>query len=142
MEASTSTPASAPVLLSVAASKNGRTAGKAHKITKTATRRSYLSASVKTPFEIRKENDKKAASIKALEREMKDEKAAETERWVAGWSNGEKAADLVTRKRTALKERRERQAEKSRMEELRAKMSAKKLQRMKKRQGRSKKING
>lgn len=36
------------------------------------------------------------------------------------------------RKRTALKERRERQAEKSRLEAMAAKMSAKKLQRLRK----------
>ena len=39
---------------------------------------------------------------------------------------------LSLRKRTTLRERRERQAEKIRLEELRAKMSAKRLQRMKK----------
>ena len=38
----------------------------------------------------------------------------------------------MTRKRDKLKERREREAEKIRMEEMAAKMSAKKLQRMKK----------
>ena len=38
----------------------------------------------------------------------------------------------LCRKRTALKERRERRAEKIRMEEARSKMSARRLQRMKK----------
>ncbi|GFZ50116.1 rRNA-processing protein CGR1 [Saitozyma sp. JCM 24511] len=114
-----------PVLLSVAPSKNGRTAGKAHKSSKTATRRSYISNSIKTPFEKRMEKEKEREAVKQVEREMKEEAEAERER-----------------KRTALKERRERQAEKSRLEAMAAKMSAKKLQRLRKRQGRSKKING
>lgn len=41
-----------------------------------------------------------------------------------------------------IRERRERQAEKARLEAIAEKMSVKKLQRMKKRLGRSKKING
>jgi hypothetical protein len=53
--------------------------------------------------------------VKALEREMKDEARLEEER-----------------KRQALKERRERREEKKGLEEMKARMSAKKLQRMKK----------
>ncbi|WWD20125.1 rRNA-processing protein CGR1 [Kwoniella shandongensis] len=116
---------SAPVIVSVAPSKLGRTPGKAHKSEKTALKRSYLSAEIKTPFEKRMENEKKKEAAKAVERELKEE--AETER---------------QRKVTIIKDRRERQAERIRMEEMKAKMSAKKLQRMKKRQGRSKKISG
>ncbi|WVR08229.1 rRNA-processing protein CGR1 [Kwoniella sp. DSM 27419] len=114
-----------PVVVSVAASKNGRTAGKAHKSEKTAKNRSYISESLKTPFEKRREKDRQVEAMKTMEKELKDDKEAERQRKV-----------------TVIKERRERQAEKQRMEEMRAKMSAKKLQRMKKRQGRSKKING
>ncbi|WVF68624.1 hypothetical protein IAT40_003394 [Kwoniella sp. CBS 6097] len=122
---SAATPAPAPVTVSLAASKNGRTAGKAHKSDKTAVKRSYISNSIKTPFEKRREKDRQTDATKALEKEMKDDKEEERQRKV-----------------TIIKERRERTAERHRMEELSAKMSAKKLQRMKKRQGRSKKING
>ncbi|OCF37114.1 rRNA-processing protein CGR1 [Kwoniella heveanensis CBS 569] len=123
---STSTsPASAPVTVGLAASKNGRTPGKAHKSEKTAVKRSYISNSIKTPFEKRREKDRQTEATKALEKEMKDDKEEERQRKV-----------------TIIKERRERTAERHRMEEMKAKMSAKKLQRMKKRQGRSKKING
>ncbi|ORX37924.1 hypothetical protein BD324DRAFT_623845 [Kockovaella imperatae] len=115
---------SAPVR-SLAASKNGRTAGKAHKESKSAARRSYLSRASKQGFEHRKELESKRQAMKGVEKEMKEEKEAEQER-----------------KRTAIKERRERQEEKQRLELVKAKMSAKKLQRMKKRQGRTKKING
>ncbi|WRT69499.1 uncharacterized protein IL334_006485 [Kwoniella shivajii] len=115
----------APVLVSVAASRNGRTPGKAHKGEKTALKRSYISNAVKTPYEKRREKDRQQESMKAVEKELKDDKQAEKDRKV-----------------TAIKERRERVAERQRMEEMRAKMSAKKLQRMKKRMGRTKKING
>lgn len=68
------------VLLSVAPSKNGRTAGKAHKSSKTATRRSYISNSIKTPFEKRMEKEKEREAVKQVEREMKEEAEAERER--------------------------------------------------------------
>nr|XP_018260458.1 rRNA-processing protein CGR1 [Kwoniella dejecticola CBS 10117]OBR82616.1 rRNA-processing protein CGR1 [Kwoniella dejecticola CBS 10117] len=111
-EASSST---SPVTVSVAASRNGRTPGKAHKSEKTAVKRSYISNSVKTPFEKRREQDKAKAAMKAVEQELKDDKQADHDRKVS-----------------IIKERRERAAEKQRMEDMRAKMSAKKLQRMKK----------
>ncbi|GAA5839148.1 hypothetical protein JCM3766R1_002271 [Sporobolomyces carnicolor] len=75
-------------------------------------------------WKIREEQRKKDDAVKKLEREMKEEKLAEAER-----------------KRAATKERKEREAEKKRLEEMAARMSAKKLQRMKKRMGRSKKVN-
>ncbi|AFR95422.1 rRNA-processing protein CGR1 [Cryptococcus neoformans C23] len=124
-EPSSSIRAAESVVVSVAPSKNGRTPGKAHKSAKTALRRSYISPSVKTPFEKRMEKEKAQQAAKQLERELKEEK--ETDR---------------QRKVNIIKERRARKEEKQREEELRAKMSAKKLQRMKKREGRSKKING
>ncbi|WWC93005.1 uncharacterized protein L201_007969 [Kwoniella dendrophila CBS 6074] len=121
----TASSSSTPLVVSVAASKNGRTPGKAHKGDKTAVKRTYISNSIKTPYEKRREQDKQKEAMKTFEKELKDDKQAEHDRKVA-----------------VIKERRERVAEKQRMEEMRAKMSAKKLQRMKKRQGRSKKING
>ncbi|RXK36075.1 rRNA-processing protein CGR1 [Tremella mesenterica] len=110
----------------LARSKLGKTNGKGWKAPKeTAVRRSYISPSIKTSFAKRKELEKTRQAVRDIEREMKEEKATEDER-----------------KRTAIRERRERQAEKERQEQLKAKMSAKKLQRMKKRLGRTKKVNG
>ncbi|WVQ75095.1 rRNA-processing protein CGR1 [Cryptococcus sp. DSM 104548] len=120
-EASTS----APVTISVAPSKNGRTAGKAHKSDKSAVRRSYISPSIKTPFDKRKEKEAAINANKTFEKELKDEKEAERQRKV-----------------NIIKERRVKKEEREREAEMRARMSAKKLQRMKKRQGRSAKING
>jgi rRNA-processing protein CGR1 len=68
---------STPVTLSLAPSKNGRTPGKAHKSPKTALRRSYISPSVKTPFEKRMEAEKQKQATIGLEKEMKEEKQAE-----------------------------------------------------------------
>ncbi|WOO76877.1 rRNA-processing protein CGR1 [Vanrija pseudolonga] len=113
------------VVLEVRASKNGRTHGKAWKSEKTATRRNYISSELKTPFEKRMEREKEKQAMKAVERKMKEEEQAAKDRKV-----------------TIIRERRERAAEKARLEAVAAKMSAKKAQRMKKRQGRSKKING
>ncbi|WVQ79403.1 rRNA-processing protein CGR1 [Cryptococcus sp. DSM 104549] len=122
---SSTTPAPNPVVVSVALSNNGRTPGKAHKGGKTAVRRSYISPSIKTPFDKRMDKERAAQAAKQLEREMKEEKEEER-----------------VRKVTVIKERRARKEEKAREEEMRARMSAKKLQRMKKRLGRTKKING
>ncbi|BGO96844.1 rRNA-processing protein [Rhodotorula toruloides] len=73
----------------------------------------------------REERRKRDEAIKKLERELKQEKEDEADR----------------KKRINL-ERREKEAEKKRLAEMAARMSAKKLQRMKKRLGRSKKVNG
>jgi rRNA-processing protein CGR1 len=73
---------SAPVVLNMAPSKNGRTPGKAHKSAKTAKARSYISPAIKTPFEKRREADKKREAIKGVEKDMKEEKEAEQERQV------------------------------------------------------------
>lgn len=72
----------------------------------------------------RQEARKKDDAVKKLEREMKEEKETEVER-----------------KRKITKERKEKAAEKARLEEMATRMSAKKLQRMKKRMGRTKKVN-
>ncbi|KAG0139820.1 hypothetical protein CROQUDRAFT_101007 [Cronartium quercuum f. sp. fusiforme G11] len=67
----------------------------------------------------------KLNSAKALERQIKSELEAEAER-----------------RREAIKARRAKAAEKERLEKLSAKLSQKKLARMKKRLGRSKAISG
>lgn len=61
----------------VAQSKNGRTMGKAHKVARAPLRRSYISESIKTPFAKRMEEEQKRQSVKATEREMKDDKEAD-----------------------------------------------------------------
>ncbi|GAA6047860.1 hypothetical protein JCM3770_004678 [Rhodotorula araucariae] len=76
-------------------------------------------------WKAREERKKRDKAVKQIEQEIK----------------GEKEADLE-RKKEITKLRREREAEKLRLEQMAARMSAKKLQRMKKRLGRSKKVNG
>lgn len=71
---------STPLVLSVAPSKKGRSPGKAHKSQKEAKARSYMSASIKTPYEKRREADLKKASIKGIEKDMKEEEEAARER--------------------------------------------------------------
>jgi len=116
---------SAPVI-PLASSGGGRVSGKNWKGTKTATVRSHLPTGVKSKsWEERKRKDTKIVAIKALEKELKDEKLAE-----------------IQRKREITKQRKERLEEKQRLEEMKAKMSAKKLARVRRRQGRTKKING
>ena len=82
MEASTSASSSTPATVPLAPSKQGRAPGKAHKSAKQAKARSYISASIKTPFEKRKELEKQRDATKGVERDMKDEAAAERERYV------------------------------------------------------------
>ncbi|GMK55741.1 hypothetical protein CspeluHIS016_0207970 [Cutaneotrichosporon spelunceum] len=120
-----STQDAAPRVLEVRASKLGRSHGKAWKAEKTATRRTIMAPGLRSSFAKRIEQDRARKAVLAVEKEMKDEAKEEHERKV-----------------TAIRERRERKAEKERLEQVAAKMSAKKLQRLKKRQGRSKKING
>jgi rRNA-processing protein CGR1 len=69
-----------PVLITVAAPKNGRTPGKAHKSDKTAVRRSYINTAIKTPFEKRMEAEKRREAVKRVERDLKEEAEAEAER--------------------------------------------------------------
>lgn len=64
-------------------------------------------------------------AVKKLENQLKDERRAEEDAKVA-----------------AIKERRQRREENKRLDEMRARMSAKKLERMKKRLGRSKNKTG
>ncbi|KAH8081925.1 hypothetical protein HD553DRAFT_274859 [Filobasidium floriforme] len=117
---------SATNVRTVAQSANGRTGGKGWKLQKTATKRSHLMPGVKAKsWDERMLKRTKLEALKKVERDMRDETKREEE---------------ATRQR--LKERRERHAERKREEEMRARMSAKKLQRMKKRLGRTKKVNG
>ncbi|PVG01935.1 hypothetical protein CPB86DRAFT_689759, partial [Serendipita vermifera] len=110
----------------LAASSKGRVSGKNWKQQKTATVRSHLQTGVRTKsWDERRRKDTKMAAVKALQKELKDEKLAE-----------------IQRKREITKERKEKAEEKKRLEEMKAKMSAKKLARMRRRQGRTKKING
>ncbi|BGP36831.1 hypothetical protein JCM10450v2_000724 [Rhodotorula kratochvilovae] len=76
-------------------------------------------------WKAREERRKRDKAVKLIEHEIKEEKEADLER-----------------KKEINKLRREREAEKLRLEQMAARMSAKKLQRMKKRLGRSKKVNG
>jgi hypothetical protein len=114
--------------------------------------RTHLPAGVKTPWDVRVEQRKKAEATKLLERELKAEKEQEAERSVPpplpscvvrrryaarvlhcqGWPHSLSIFRTLCSKKQAHKERKERVEEKKRLEEMAAKMSAKKLQRMKK----------
>ncbi|CDZ97663.1 Cgr1 [Phaffia rhodozyma] len=112
--------------LALGHSSGGRVSGKFWKASRAPTVRSMMPAGVKSAsWEARQEKRKKDEAIKLLQNQLKEEREAEEER-----------------KRTAIKDRRTRLEEKKRLEEMAARMSAKKLQRMKKRLGRSKKVNG
>jgi rRNA-processing protein CGR1 len=66
----------------IAASNGGRSIGKAHKSPKEALKRSYISPSLKTPFEKRKEKEKAQEAVKAVEQEMKEDEEAKKLRLV------------------------------------------------------------
>jgi hypothetical protein len=91
-------------------------------------------------WDARMEKRKKEESIKLLEKSLKDEKLAEEERFVdhflylaTAWHRAsDSLLDCLCRKREITKERKARLEEKKRLEEMAARMSAKKLQRMKK----------
>ncbi|KAB5593621.1 hypothetical protein CTheo_2914 [Ceratobasidium theobromae] len=113
-------------IIQISQSSNGRINGKGWKSQKAATRRSHIQAGVKTKsWESRMQKTATEAAIKRLHREMVEEKAAES-----------------ARRRNISQERKKARAEKVRLEELAAKMSAKKAERLRKRAGRSKKVNG
>ncbi|CAK9781511.1 hypothetical protein CC85DRAFT_269531 [Cutaneotrichosporon oleaginosum] len=114
-ERTSSTQPTAPKVLEVRPSKLGRSHGKAWKGEKESTRRTIMAPGLKSPFAKRLEQDKARQAVKAVEKEMKDEAKEEHERKVA-----------------AIRERRQRKAEKERLEQIAAKMSAKKLQRLRK----------
>jgi len=104
----------------------GRVSGKSWKLPKLATRRSQLSEGLKTKsWEDRMRQTTQAAAVKKLEIELKDEKQAA----------------LVAR-REKIQTRRKAKEEKERLALMKAKMSQKKLDRARRKAGRTKKING
>ncbi|KAJ7492756.1 hypothetical protein FB451DRAFT_1219488 [Mycena latifolia] len=110
----------------LAPSSSGRVSGKSWKTQKTATVRSHLQAGVKTKsWEDRVAQTKKAQAIKKLETELKDEKQAD-----------------VARRREITQARKKAAEDRRRLEEDKAKMGARKAERLRRRAGRSKKING
>ncbi|QRW18875.1 Cgr1 domain-containing protein [Rhizoctonia solani] len=88
--------------------------------------RSHMQAGVRAKsWEARMRKTAAETAVKRLHKEMIEEKAAE-----------------AARRREVSQERKRVRAEKARLEELAAKMSAKKAERLRKRAGRSKKVNG
>ncbi|THV07650.1 hypothetical protein K435DRAFT_833500 [Dendrothele bispora CBS 962.96] len=113
-------------LLSLASSSAGRVSGKGWKSQKSATIRSHLPNGVKTKnWAARMEQTKKALAIKKLQQELKDEKQAE-----------------IKRRLEITRERRKAAEERQRLEEDKTKMGARKAARMRRKVGRTKKING
>ncbi|CAL1695342.1 unnamed protein product [Somion occarium] len=106
------------------ASSGGRVSGKPWKSQKTATVRSFLPEGVKSKWEERMEKTKKEKAIKALQTELKEEKQAEIKR----------RKEITLERKKAAEERR-------RLEEDKAKMGARKAARLRRRAGRTKKIN-
>ncbi|KAF7720563.1 hypothetical protein EC973_007446 [Apophysomyces ossiformis] len=101
--------------------QNKRVSGKSWKIQKTPTVRAQKAKSLRRTWEQRSQERKRIQAVKTLEKQMKDEKQAEKDR-----------------KRQITLERKKIKEEKERMEQLAAKMSAKRLQRLKKREARKK----
>ncbi|KAF8973879.1 hypothetical protein BDZ97DRAFT_1912334 [Flammula alnicola] len=109
----------------LASSSNGRVSGKPWKAPKTATVRSHLPEGVKTKsWEDRMQKTQKALAIKKLQAELKEEKQAEFQR-----------------RRAITMERKQHAEEKRRLEEAKAQMGARKAARLRRRAGRTKKIN-
>ncbi|KAL0951370.1 hypothetical protein HGRIS_008071 [Hohenbuehelia grisea] len=110
----------------LASSANGRVSGKPWKLQKTAAVRSNLPDACKTKsWADRMEKTKKALAIKKLQLELKEEKQAE-----------------VARRRQITLERKNAAEERQRLEEATAKMGARKAARLRRKAGRTKKING
>lgn len=104
---------------------NGRVSGKGWKMQRTATRRSHLSEGLKSSFEERMEKTQKEKAFKKLQKELKEEKEAE-----------------FTRRREITAARKKAALERQQFEEMKAKMGARKAARLKRKAGRSKKVNG
>ncbi|KAJ7357222.1 hypothetical protein DFH08DRAFT_851361 [Mycena albidolilacea] len=112
--------------LPLAPSAQGRESGKSWKLPHTPTVRSHLQDGVKTKsWEDRMAKTQKAKSIKKLELELKDEKQADAAR----------RREITMARKKAAEERR-------RLEEDKAKMGARKAARLRRKAGRSKKVNG
>ncbi|KAF7436673.1 rRNA-processing protein cgr1 [Pleurotus ostreatus] len=110
------------IQIPVASSSNGRVSGKSWK----GQKRSHLPNGVKTKsWQDRMEQAKKAQAIKRLQQELKDEKQAE-----------------IARRREITLQRKKAAEERQRLEEDKAKMGARKAARLRRKAGRTKKING
>ncbi|KAG9314255.1 hypothetical protein JVU11DRAFT_5043 [Chiua virens] len=111
--------------IALAASANGRISGKPWKLHKSATVRSQASAGHKTKWHLRMEKTKCEHAVKKLESELKQEKQAEKQR----------KREITLQRQRAAEERR-------RLEQEKAIMGAKKSARLRRRAGRTKKVNG
>ena len=69
-----------PALVELAATKNGRAPGKAHKSTKGAVHRSYISPAIRASFGKRRASEQRREAIKGVEKQMHEVKEAEAER--------------------------------------------------------------
>ncbi|TFY65615.1 hypothetical protein EVG20_g5480 [Dentipellis fragilis] len=109
----------------IASSSNGRVSGKPWKPVKAPTVRSHLQEALKTKqWNDRMEKTQKALAIKKLEAELKEEKASEI------------------KQRREITQQRKKAAEERRLaEEMKAKLGARKAARLRRKAGRSKKIN-
>ncbi|THH18085.1 hypothetical protein EW146_g2847 [Bondarzewia mesenterica] len=115
---------SSPVV-HLASSSNGRLSGKPWKTPKSATVRSHLQEAVKTKtWDDRMQKTKQAQAIKKLQEELKEEKQAERAR----------RREITLGRKKAAEER-------LRAEEMKAKLGARKAARLRRKAGRSKKIN-
>ncbi|KAF8739369.1 hypothetical protein AX14_009934 [Amanita brunnescens Koide BX004] len=114
-----------PAPLPLGLSAHGRASGKPWKPRKSATVRSQMSDGLRTKsWEKRMEQTKKALAVKKLQTELKEEKEAEKQR-----------------RREITLERKKAAEEKRRLEEEKAKMGARKSARLRRRAGKTKKIN-
>ncbi|KAL7285141.1 hypothetical protein ACG7TL_000233 [Trametes sanguinea] len=133
-EASTSSQAGDVPVLPLAQSSAGRVSGKAWKPPKSATVRSHLPEGVKTKkWEERMEKTKKEQAIKKLQQELKQEKEEEIKRFVS--------APFPRTRREVTLERKKALEERQRLEEAKAKMGARRAARLRRKMGRTKKIN-
>jgi rRNA-processing protein CGR1 len=109
----------------LAASANGRLSRKPWKLTKSATVRTQSSPGHKTKWHLRMEKTNREHAVKKLELELKQEKQAEKQR-----------------KREITLQRQRASEERLRLEQEKAIMGARKAARLRRRAGRTKKING
>jgi len=109
----------------LAASANGRASGKPWKLTKSAAVRTQSSVGHKTKWHVRMEKTKAERAIKKLESELKQEKQTEKQR----------KREITLQRQRAAEERR-------RLEQEKIIMGARKSARLRRRAGRTKKING
>ncbi|KIY66166.1 hypothetical protein CYLTODRAFT_378168 [Cylindrobasidium torrendii FP15055 ss-10] len=113
-------------VLSLASSSNGRVSAKTWKPQQKPTVRTLQSAGWKSKsFEDRMQKTKVAQAIKKVELELKEEKQAE-----------------ITRRKEVTIERKKAAEDRRRLEEEKAKMGARKAARLRRKLGRSKKVNG